>query len=145
MNGEPPFKCNWLGSNDAINVQSKFWKLAIELRNLILWKHHLVGSFVFPSLFFFSVFKELHWYFIWTVFQGSFKDVSRKFMGVSRKIEWCFEGGTLKIFKGCFKGLSTNFQGWFDKDWRVFGGSFNFFSRSFKVISKKFKGCFREI
>ena len=74
----------------------------------------------------------MQWCFIWTVFQGSFKDVSRKFMGVSRKIEGCFEGGTLNMFKGCFKGLSTKFQGWFDKDWRVFGGSFKFFfSREF--------------
>ena len=55
------------------------------------------------------------------MFQGCFKDVSRK---VSRLIQESFMGVSRK-FQGCFKEVSRKFQ------------------ESFEGVSSKFKGCFK--
>ena len=87
------------------------------------------------------------------VFQGSFKEVSRKFQecfkkvsifqeslkGVSWKIGGYFKG-VFSGFKGyfrCFKGVSMKFQGFSMKVFEVLQGSF-------RGVTKQFKGCFKE-
>ena len=45
------------------------------------------------------------------VFQGSFKDVSRKFIGCLQKISKVFQGGlkgASRKFQECFKEVSVN-------------------------------------
>ena len=44
------------------------------------------------------------------VFQASFKEVSRKFKGFSRKIKRCFEEDS-RVFQGNIRGVSRKFVG----------------------------------
>ena len=58
-----------------------------------------------------------------TVFQGSFKGVPRKFLGCFNEVSRVFQGR----LKGCFKEVLSGFQ-----------GSLREFPRFFKDVSRKF-------
>ena len=77
----------------------------------------------------------------------SFNYVLRKFKGCL-KFKWCFKEvfpvftesskGISKKFEGCFKEISSMFQGSFRETLRVF-------HESFKGVSTKIEGCFKEL
>ena len=66
-------------------------------------------------------------------FQVSFKCVSRKLKGVSRKIEGCFNG-VLSGFQGCLKEVHWVFEEIFKNVSRMFQGFF-------KGVSWKIEWC----
>ena len=72
---------------------------------------------------------------VYCVFQGSVKDISRKF-------QVCFNGvSSGREFQGCFKEVSRVIHG----SLMCFSGKFQwYFKKNFKVVSRKFQGCFKE-
>ena len=72
------------------------------------------------------------------MFQGSCKDILRKFSGCLQKISRVFKE-SFKCISGkflvCFKDESGKFQGWFKKVLRVF-------LEGFKGVSSMIEGCF---
>ena len=94
-----------------------------------------------------------------SVFQGSFKGVSRKFQGCFKSVSRVFRGSfkqdfqasfkqVQRVSKGvnvCFKGVSRVFHGCFKGVSRVFHGCFKrvrAFRGCFKVVSRVFQGSF---